>query len=246
MKNDWAMDNSSKLIEAIKEKQIMPIPKWRFILKDTAIWILFFMSVIFGALAFSIILFAIQQADFDLVSQMSGSWDKMIMGLVPLIWIIGLVICIVIAILSIKNSKKGYRFSAIALVGYGTALSILIGTLFFISGGAHWLENIFAKNISPYESVEERKTRVWSNPGEGFLSGTIISVRDSTFELTDLKGKAWEINFAHSDIVPAVSIEEGEKIKMTGLMTSDDTFRADMIRPWGGFQHRYHGGRKNN
>jgi hypothetical protein len=66
------------------------------------------------------------------------------------------------------------------------------------------------------------------------------------FELRDLQGGSWSIDYAGADIVPAIHIMDGEKIKLTGEMTSDNTFKADMIRPWGGFQRRYHGGRQNN
>jgi hypothetical protein len=240
------MDNSAKLIERIKEERVKPVPRWRFTLKDSLIWLCFIACTLIGALAFSVILFAIQQADFNFLGHLSHSWFEMMLVLVPLAWIIGLVLFLVFAIFSIKNSKKGYKFAPPALVAIATGLSILIGTLFFISGGAGWLENAFASRIDAYEGIEERKARVWSAPENGFLSGTIISVSDSLFELKDLKGKTWMVSYAGADIVPAVHIMDGEKIKMTGTMTSEDAFKAEMIRPWGGFQHRYQGGRNRN
>jgi heme/copper-type cytochrome/quinol oxidase subunit 2 len=240
------MDNSTKLIERIKEERVRPIPRWRFTLKDSLVWLSFIACILFGALAFSVILFAIQQADFNLLGHLSHSFFEMLLALMPVAWIIFLVIFLVSAIFSIKNSKKGYKFAPPSLVGFATGLSILLGTLFFISGGADWLENAFASRINVYEGIEERKARVWSEPENGFLSGTIISAGDSLFELKDLKGKAWQVSFQGADVVPAVHIADGEKIKMTGTMTSENTFKAEMIRPWGGFQHRYQGGRNRN
>jgi hypothetical protein len=239
------MDNSTKLIDKIKEEQVKPIPKWRFTFKDTFIWLAFIFCMLFGALAFSVILFAIQQSDFNLTGHMSHSWFELLLGLVPLVWIISLVLFMVIAIVSIRNSKKGYKFTRPAMLGFVTALSILVGTLFFITGGAQWLEHVFATSVSRYKSVEERKTQVWSRPEEGFLSGNIISAGDSTFELQDFSGKTWDVDFSSADIVPSVSIAEGEKIKMTGRAGSGNSFKAEIIRPWGGFQRRYHGGRGN-
>jgi hypothetical protein len=240
------MDNSTKLIEKIKEEQVKPIPRWRFTFKDTLIWLIFIFCVLFGALAFSVILFAIQQVDFNIIGHLSHSWFELLLGLVPLFWIASLVIFLVIAILSIKNSKKGYKFTSPSLLGFATALSILTGTLFFISGGATWLENAFAIRVSAYEGVEERKLQVWSMPEAGYLSGVILSVSENTFELEDFKGKSWMVTFKNADIVPSISLVDGEKIKLTGEMTSENTFKADKIRPWGGFQRRYHGGRGNN
>jgi hypothetical protein len=238
------MDNAEKLIEMIREKEMKPKARWRFTLKNSLALAAFITAVIFGALAFSVILFAIQQLDFSLIAHMSHSFFELMLGLVPFLWIISLIVFLVIAIFSIKNSKKGYKFTSPSLAGFCTALSILTGTLFFISGGAGWLENAFATNVSQYKSVEERKTKVWTMPEDGYLSGIIISVGDTTFELEDFTRKSWTIEFREADIVPSISIVDGEKIKMTGNMTSDDIFKADKIRPWGGFQHRNHGGWK--
>lgn len=239
------MDNSDKLIEKIKEQDLKPIPRWQFLMKDSILWTLFIMSTIFGAFAFSIVLYAIQQVDFNLFGHMTHSWYEMLLSLVPLIWIIFLIVSILLIIISIKNSRKGYKFSPLTVLGLGTALSILLGVLFFITGGGKWLDHAFAQKISRYDSVEDRKIEVWSLPEEGTLSGTILSTGENTFELEDFKGKSWIVDFSHADLVPSVEILDGEKIKMTGKMLSENRFQADKIRPWGGFQHRHHGGRKN-
>jgi heme/copper-type cytochrome/quinol oxidase subunit 2 len=238
------MDNSTRLIDKIKSEQVKPLPRWRFTFKNTLIWIAFIVCVLFGALAFSVILFALQQADFNITRHMNHSVFELLLILVPLFWLVSLIILLISAMISLKNSKKGYRFTSPSLIGYSTALSILLGTLFFISGGAGWLEHAFASNVNAYESIEERKSQVWSNPEGGFLSGTIISVSESVFELQDLQGGTWDIDYSGADIVPAVQLMDGEKIKMTGEMTSASKFKADIIRPWGGFQNRHHGGRK--
>jgi len=237
------MDNAEKIIEMIREKEMKPKARWRFTIKDSLSWAAFIIAVLFGALAFSVILFAIQQSDFSLIAHLSHSIFELMLGLIPLIWIIFLVVFLVIAIFSIKNSRKGYKFTSLSLAGFCTALSILLGTLFFISGGARWLENTFATKVRQYESIEEKKTKVWTIPEDGYLSGIILSVGDTTFKMEDFNGKSWTVEFSEADIVPSISIVDGEKIKMTGNMTSGDTFKADKILPWGGFQHRYHGGR---
>ena len=240
------MDNTTRLLEKIRADHMKPRSRWQFTLWNNITWLIFIICVLFGGLAFSVILFAIQQVDFSIISHLSHSWKEFVLGLIPFFWIITLVLLLLLAIFSIKNSKKGYKFTSLSLVGIGTALSILAGTFFFISGGAQWLEHTFAVKVSSYEGIQERKLKVWSVPEDGFLSGTIISAGDSIFELEDFNGKTWIIDFTAADKVPAVGIIDGEKIKLTGKMTSEKTFKADLIRPWGGFQRRYHGGRNNH
>ncbi|MBK6785516.1 MAG: hypothetical protein IPG79_18530 [Saprospiraceae bacterium] len=43
------------------------------------------------------------------------------------------------------------------------ALSMTIGTLFFITGGAKWLEKKFETHIESYESILEKKQESGAN-----------------------------------------------------------------------------------
>jgi cytochrome c-type biogenesis protein CcmE len=238
------MDNSEKLINKIKEGNVQPVPRWRFTVKDAAAWCTFCIAVVFGALAFSVVLFSIQQAEFYLLEHMSHSLLEFLLALIPLIWIILLLVFLVAAIISIRNSKKGYKFSSLSLIGLCASISILLGTFFFMVGGGKWLENVFDNNVSVYESVQERKTKLWSMPEDGYLSGSISSIQGDSMKLEDFQGKNWTIEINHTDVVPSVSLENGEMIKIIGKMTSDDTFIAEKIRPWGSGERMK--GNKNN
>ena len=228
------MKPSEKLIQAIREQEIQPAPKWRFTLKNSLLWTAFTVAALLGALAFSIILFAIQQVDFSIISHLSHSRLEMFLGLLPFFWIILLIVFLIIAIYSVQYSKKGYKFTAAKLVGYSAALSILLGTLFFISGGAQRLEQAFAINVSLYESIQEKKVKLWTMPESGNLSGQIDEVGETSLQLIDFTGKTWTIFYEDAFIPPSVWLESGEKIKLMGEMSGEDEFTATDIRPWGG------------
>ncbi len=228
------MKNSDTLISKMKDQNLKPIPKWRFTLKGMTIGLTLIVSVILGGLAFSVVLFSIQQLGFDLIAHMSHSKIEFLLGLLPFLWIVLLLVFLIIGMISIKNSRKGYKFSPSKLLLFNTAFSILLGTLFFIGGGAQWLENTFAVEIEFYESVQEKKINMWSMPENGYLSGTIESVNEETLNLIDFSNKKWTINFQQAHIPPVVLLEEGEVIKLRGKMNSIDYFIADEVRPWGG------------
>ncbi len=228
------MDNSKKILEKIKSENIQPIPRWKFVLKNGSLWTTFAIAVIFGALAFSIVLFSIQQSEFDLLSHMSHSRLEFFLGLLPFFWIISLVTFLILAIFSIQHSKKGYKFTVSRLVGISTALSILIGTLFFIAGGAEKLENAFAVNVEIYESIQEKRIKTWMNPEAGFLSGTITGIKENSFQITDFDKKSWTVVYDDVFISSRVLLEPGELVKLVGKITDKQTFQAEEIRPWGG------------
>ncbi|MBK9013752.1 MAG: hypothetical protein IPM82_06495 [Saprospiraceae bacterium] len=235
------MKGSEKLIEAIKQQDIQPVPKWQFSLKNGLAWAGFLVAVVLGAMAFSVILFAIQQTDFNMVSHLSHSRLEMFLGLLPFIWIVFLIVFLAVAFYSIQYSKKGYKFTAAKLVGFSALLSILLGTLFFIGGGGHQLEHAFAVNVDVYESLQQRKTKLWSMPEDGYLSGQIEEVSAEYFVLKDFNNKAWKIHYESAFIAPVVRLEKGETVKLIGKLASKDEFTAEEIRPWGGRGTRMRG-----
>lgn len=233
------MKASNKIIDRIKKENIKPIPKWVFISKNILIWLAFLFAIIIGALAFSVILFSIQQTDFDLIAHMSHSGVEYILGLLPFFWIIILVVFIVISIFSVYHSKKGYKLAWSRLVAANVALSILLGSLFFIAGGARKLEKTFAIHVSLYESIEKKKLKIWMMPEEGYLAGFIKNNQDNTLQLVDFDSVSWTIDFKDAFIAPVLSLEKDEQVKLIGTMQSQGHFSAEEIRPWGGPKHRH-------
>jgi Trk-type K+ transport system membrane component len=63
--------------------------------------------MLLGAVAFSVILFCIQQTEFDLVSHLSHSRLEFFLGLLPFFWIVSLILFLVVAMTSFKHSGKG-------------------------------------------------------------------------------------------------------------------------------------------
>jgi hypothetical protein len=145
-----------------------------------------------------------------------------------------------VSILGIRYSWKGYKLPLLKQVGWSIGLSITIGTLFFIAGGGGWLDSTFGKALGAYESIEERKMQVWSNPEEGYHSGIIQDVIGESLTMKDFNEKIWTVDISDAWIAPPVLLESGERIKLLGEKQGSSDFRADEIRPWGG------GGRMGN
>ncbi|MCB0805992.1 MAG: hypothetical protein KDC05_09360 [Bacteroidales bacterium] len=218
----------------MKSKNIRPIPKWRFVTKKILTGLAVVLAVLLGGLAFSIILFSIQQLGFDLLTHMLHSRVEFLLGLLPFLWIGALLIFLILGMVSIKNSGKGYKFSPSKLLIYNSAFSILLGILFFISGGAQWFEHIFEVNVSSYQSVQEKKIQMWSMPKDGYLSGRIENLNKKIFILRDFSKNKWEVDYSSADKPTFLELEEDMEIKIIGEATGPGTFRADEIKPWGG------------
>ncbi|MCB0635014.1 MAG: hypothetical protein KDC54_00270 [Lewinella sp.] len=243
------MKRSRQLIETIKERQIQPIPRWRFLLKR-GLWVVAFaLAVILGGLAFSVILLAIQQADFSVLTHMSHSRLEFFLAILPFVWLGGMVEFSAVAVFTLRRAPRGYKLTWSRLMGYSLVLSIVVGALYFMAGGAQQLEAAFASRAAWYESLQERKVRIWSDPTAGLLSGSIIDKRgEETLTLRDFAQQRWTIDYDGAFIPPIVDLSIGDTIKLVGAVTAEGQFQADEVRPWRGYGlrgrgPRYRGGR---
>jgi len=224
---------SQELINKIKSRGIKQKPRWYYIIENIIFWGIFSLSIILGGISFSIILYAIGESDFNLLRNLSSPGIRSFISFLPFIWILFLGICLTIAALGIRNTKKGYRYSLLWILGINILLSILFGLLFFYTGGGQKIEEIFAKRIPIYRGIEERKISKWSSSESGFLSGVILEKQsDDILLLEDFTGERWQINIKDIVINFRLSLEPGEKIKIIGIASEENVFIAEEIRVW--------------
>lgn len=230
------MENSKKIINRIREENIRPLPKAIFRIKRSLTLLAFFAAILLGALAFSIILFAVQQTDFSVIQHLQHSKLELFLGLLPVFWLSTLALMLFLGTYSAFHAGKGYKFAWTQRAAVYMAFSILLGTLFFITGGARLLEQAFAIRMHAYESIQEKKLKIWMNPEAGFLSGTIEGIQDSVLSLRDFENQSWRVRLHGAFIAPVLSLEKGEKVKMIGAIENQRVFQAKELRPWGGME----------
>lgn len=226
---------SQKLIRELTTKHIKPIPRWEFVSKNYIVWIISFLFVILGGIAFSIILYAGTESDFSLLTSLPHSKIQFLISSLPFFWIFFLVGFLIISIFGARHTKTGYRYSFLKILRVNILLSILLGGLFFYTGGAQKIENIVARKIPAYRNLEEQQMLKWSDPLNGFLAGVILeNKKEAGFLIKDFSGQEWEIDMQEALIRPGVSLEQGGRIKIIGKILEENIFKAQEIRNWKG------------
>lgn len=232
--SDSNLNSVSELLNKIKMDSIEPIPRWRIQSLNITIWIIFFITLILGAGAFTVILYALQQSDFNLIPHLDHSNIERFMAILPIIWLLLLLVFLFLAIIVIRRTNRAYKISLLHWLWINMFLSIILGTLLFLFGGGRMIDKSFAVQFDAYHSIEERKSILWSQPDKGYLSGTIKTISEGQFRITDLKEKDWVILLEDAWIAPVVFMEPGEKVKIIGVKESEKVFHANEVRPWGG------------
>jgi uncharacterized membrane protein len=228
------MDNVEKLLERINKEGIKPTPKWVFTLRKGMIWGAFGLSILFGAVAFSVILYAIQQSDFAISNQLGRSGLAMVLAIMPIVWLLGILVFTGLSIYSIKNSKRGYKLEWLKVLNLTLLASIVLGTLLFLWGGAQNLEETFGHQFKGYESIKERKIEMWNQPDEGYLAGKITFSAGDELRLESYSGQEWKIKYEQAFIAPILQLVKDEEVKIIGSIAENGIFQAEEIRPWGG------------
>jgi hypothetical protein len=227
------MGNAQKILDRIKNQDIKPKPLWQVWLKRFAIWAIIVFAICFGAISFSVILYVIQEADFDLLSQFDDSRIELILALMPFIWVLFLILFLFLSVAGLRYAPKGYKHSLRKIFGVTTLISVVLGAFICVMGGGQYFDQTFEDRIGNYRGVEQRKIEMWSRPADGRLSGTITSVSLSSFVLTDHNNIEWTIEYPDAFVAGRVQLTEGEMVKLIGNVKDANTFTAAEIRPWG-------------
>lgn len=228
------MNNAQKIVDKIKIENIQPKPRWQFLVGELAQKALYLFFILLGSISFSVILFTISKSEFELIQHFKHSRLEFILVMLPILWLSLLIVFLGASIVSVLNTGRSYKYSFSKWIGFSTAISITIGTLFFITGGAQWFEKQFETHVESYESIADKKTKIWSQPDLGTLSGEILELNKNSLILKDWNGKIWQVDITESYIAPVVNLEVGTKIKLSGKKVNQDQFTSEKIRPWGG------------
>ena len=222
---------TNKILERIDDDQIVPLPRWRFIFLRISFWLLAVISLIFGSLAVGATLFLfIDYHRHGLFAVPRDMTDFLLMT--PSIWIIVFVLFIAVARISIKHTKKGYRYSLRTIVSVSIILSLIFGFILNFVGIGKTTNEFFNK-ILIYNFATHNSRNIWDRPVAGRLAGVILSVQGkNNFSIRDFNGHIWQVRLSTSkndSFVPEVN----STVRISGLLeSSSSVFIAYSIHEW--------------
>jgi len=225
-------DISKNIMKKIEEKNIKPIPKWQFVLLHIGLFVMFGFAILFGSLAFGLILFHISRTDWEIVPRLANGIHSFIYVL-PYMWIIIVGLMIFMATLVYKHTHKGYRLRPSIVVATSIIASLLMGLILFATKSAEGIERTLRENIRPYDQYRELREKIWQAPERGILPGKVINIEiNSIMLLDDFSGKRWEIDIEDAVIPPfTLKPKVGDRVVVIGGKTGQNTFDAETIRP---------------
>jgi len=207
---------SDKALKLINQQQIKPIPKWEFVAKNWGLWLGFIVSL--GLLILGV----------------GVSWFSVVYNIItPYLWLMVAIVFLGVSFLLFEKTKRAYRFSKWLVIVFISIAGLAVGGMLFRAGLASKVDRNLEANVPYYRQIVPMKMMVWNNPSSGYLSGEIISINKSRFEIKDFDGKIWTIT-GDPLVRGRVEMVVGEEIKLIGTQTGTSSFAVDEVRPWNG------------
>lgn len=229
-------DISQKVLAAIKEKHIVPRPKWQFSLKAILLWFGGAFSLISGAAGFSVIIHLLRFNDWDAYRYIDKNIFNFILLTMPYFWILFLAAFIFIVDFNFKHTKKGYQYRLPFVAGVSILLSIVLGAILYIAGVGRIIDSALSTRVPFYIEFANRRPMLWSEAEQGRLAGLILEAESlAEFTLVDFQGQTWKVMAEGAAIAPMAKIEPEFMVRLIGAVKDDSldkpVFQAKIILP---------------
>ncbi|MCA9351867.1 hypothetical protein KC901_01440 [Patescibacteria group bacterium] len=217
-------DTQKRILDIINERQVTPLPRWYFVLKQTFIWLGIVTSCFIASFLVALLVF--QVGNFGMLPPHRAPLFILVTG-------IALAIFIGLAIYQVKQTKNAYRRQTWKYIAGILALSFILGVVFFSVRLHERFERTFprgARLIGGIATIEE----FWVDPASGLLAGTITAYEPEgdTLSLTVFDGDEYVISLDEVLVTDRRALDVYNEIRLVGYATGDDMFHACSIAPW--------------
>jgi len=233
---------AARILAKIKTNKMAPKPRWQFLLKNYVVWLAGLLALLIGAAAVSVMIYLFKYNDWEIYEQTHKTLAEFFLLTLPYFWFIFLGFFVFVVYYNLKHTKHGYRYPLSVVILAPIALSIILGSGFFLIGWGERIDNVLGRQAPLYDRVINRQLAFWFNPEEGRLTGVVVDFaegEEELFYLIDPAGNHWEISrqIDQTLIDQALNkhlrefLEVGGPVNLIGQIITDGKFQAKTIKP---------------
>jgi hypothetical protein len=188
---------ASSVLSRIEAEHVVPIPRSRFVVKESAVWAMGVFAIVMGSLGVASLIFTARFSEWEYYEATHDTILTFAMDIAPYAWLISLLIFTVLAYEAIRHTKRGYRYPVPALTLAVIGASMIGGVAVSATGGGRFADHL-AEYVPPYRSLEERKLVVWNKPDRGLIAGIVTDISEDGASFT-LRSPSNELHTIHTD-----------------------------------------------
>ena len=224
-------DFTQNIIEKIKTEKLEPKSRWRFLLKNYLIWILGGLSLLFGSLATSVVIYLLKHSNWQLAEKGDDFWSFFLLT-IPYFWIIFLSLFVFVIYYNFKHTKKGYKYKPLHIIIIAILASIIIGELFYLAGLSKKIDDVLGARAPFYKEMFNPQLHYWCNPDKGRLAGILLN-ENKELALIDPSGKYWQLQIEDNQVeLISDYYTSGQVVNILGNIVSfeDGIFQVEVFR----------------
>ena len=136
-----------RILEKIKKENIEPISKSYFVIKNSFFISIFIISIILGAISFSVLFYIFSHNQNILYD----SYNIYQLKNAIIFWAILLLIFLILSIKNISFIKNSYKYTLSMLISFIILISLILGIVLFYAGIGEKTDSYSSSKISFYQ-----------------------------------------------------------------------------------------------
>jgi hypothetical protein len=229
---------AEKVLEQIEEQHVAPRPRWVFVVRNLAFWGLWILSLLIGAAAMAAALFVFTNAGWEFREVTQPQFVSFLLENIPILWIVALVLMLVLGIENLRQTKAGYRYPMLALLGLNLLGSAVLGYGLFRLGAGQFVDQEVGGRIPFHRPVLVIQERAWTHPEQGLLSGAVTAIQSdqSHFTVRTFDGDEWIVSADDVSDKGRNVLVHVPFVRVVGVPVVEDAtgtvFHACFVFPW--------------
>jgi hypothetical protein len=209
------------VLRRIREESIEPRPRWHFLMREGVIWALGAVSIVVGALAVAGILFELRFAAWDLYLATHESFFDFVFDALPFVWLVlfglfGTAVC-----LSVRHTRRGYRYPPAILIGGSFVASCVVGSAIFLVGAGRFVDESLGRLVPLHQPLFERERMLWSSTEKGRISGVVIDApREGYMGIEGPDRVLYRVDMSGFEPIERTYVRAGDHVRVIGVPTS--------------------------
>lgn len=225
----------TRVLARIDEEKVLPRPRWEFLFTHYTFWAVGVLAVLLGAASFAAIVFEMQNAGWRFASATHTDFVTFLFDIAPFVWVIALGAFVGIGYVTIRHTKRGYRYPLSVLALGAVLTSMTLGFGLYAGGFGAEIDEVVGDHPPFYRPILLAKQSWWVAPEKGLLAGTVLMVTPAThsFSLRDFSGKSWQVDSTDIRARDLAVLLQGGSVRVVGVATTTGAaFHACFVFPW--------------
>lgn len=217
--------------------EVCPRSKTFFKTREYAVWLLWMVSVMVGALAIAVTFFVFTHRQYAIYEATHDNFFTFMVDVLPLLWIIVFGVMVVVAVYNLRHTKRGYKYPLWQIFLSSMVLSLAGGATLHLFGLGYSADHMLGQKMDMYTSQDKLEEKMWQNPKEGRLLGQFegpVRPPSTLMAFTDVTGEEWQINVSELSLAEQELIERHENIRLLGKISDNEmsVFHSCGAFPW--------------